>query len=113
MNKFLDDYIRAIIFTAPELECYPFSQAARDRLRADCLAFFTDEVLDLLDGAVATVLDPWTQAAHDFWFTRNGHGAGFGDGDWPEPLAKVLADRARAFGPCELYVGDDGLIHVY
>jgi len=24
------------------------------------------------------------QAGHDFWLTRNGHGAGFWDGDWPE-----------------------------
>jgi hypothetical protein len=51
-------------------------------------------------------------AGHDFWLTRNGHGAGFWDGDWPEPLATVLTDAAHAFGELSPYVGDDGLIYL-
>jgi hypothetical protein len=51
------------------------------------------------------------QAGHDFWLTRNGHGAGFWDGDWPEPAATQLTDAAHAYGEFDLYVGDDGMIH--
>jgi len=50
-------------------------------------------------------------AGHDYWLTRNGHGAGFWDGDWPEPYAAQLDDSAHAYGTVELYVGDDGKIY--
>ena len=51
-------------------------------------------------------------AGHDFWLTRNRHGAGFWDGDYPEPEATLLTDAAHAFGECDLYVGDDGQLYV-
>lgn len=50
-------------------------------------------------------------AAHDFWLTRNGHGAGFWDGAWTEPVATELTDAAHAFGSCDLDLGDDGKIY--
>lgn len=52
-----------------------------------------------------------SRAGHDFWLTRNGHGAGFWDGDWPEPQAKALTKASEKFGSYDLYVGDDGLIY--
>lgn len=45
----------------------------------------------------ASGLDP-EQAGYDFWFTRNGHGAGFWDGDWPEPYATMLDRGAKCYG---------------
>jgi hypothetical protein len=50
--------------------------------------------------------------AHDFWLTRNHHGAGFWDGDYPEPLGKQLTELAHSYGECELYVGDDSKIYI-
>ncbi|MFD7257194.1 hypothetical protein [Streptomyces sp. NPDC059874] len=50
-------------------------------------------------------------AGHDFWLTRNGHGAGFWDGDWPEPVASILTVAAKVRGEFCLYYGDDGLIY--
>lgn len=38
-----------------------------------------------------------TQAGHDFWFTRNGHGAGFWDGDWPL-YGDLLTDASQGYG---------------
>lgn len=52
------------------------------------------------------------RAGHDFWLNRNGHGAGFWDGDWPEPAATRLDKASKAFGESDLYLGDDGQIHV-
>lgn len=52
------------------------------------------------------------RAGHDFWLTRNRHGAGFWDGDWPEPVGRLLTEFAHAYGSSDLYLGDDGLIHV-
>lgn len=50
-------------------------------------------------------------AAHDFWLTRCGHGAGFWDGDWPVPAETILDNAAKTFGNVDLYVGDDGKIY--
>jgi len=52
-----------------------------------------------------------TTAAHDFWLTRNRHGAGFWDGDWPEPYATELTELSESFGEVNLYVGDDGKLY--
>lgn len=54
-----------------------------------------------------------TMAAHDFWLTRNGHGAGFWDGDWPVN-GKTLTDMVgwrTDFPEVNLYIGDDGLVY--
>ena len=50
-------------------------------------------------------------AGHDFWLTRNGHGAGFWDGDWREPYGIALDKLAKSFGEVSLYLGDDGRIY--
>ena len=47
---------------------------------------------------------------HDFWLTRNRHGAGFWDGDYPI-WGNKLTETAHMFPEVELYVGDDGKIH--
>jgi hypothetical protein len=52
------------------------------------------------------------QALHDLWLTRNGHGSGFGDGDWSEPFAAWADEYAERAGSRDLYVGDDGRIYV-
>lgn len=48
---------------------------------------------------------------HDFWLTRNGHGAGFWDrglGELGERLTKV----AKTFGETDMYVGDDKVVYL-
>jgi hypothetical protein len=52
-----------------------------------------------------------SQAGHDFWLTRIGHGAGFWDGDYPEPEATKLTDASKEYGEFYLYIGDDGMIY--
>ena len=74
-----------------------------DRMRGDCESF--------LDGLPELDNDHEPQAlGHDLWLTRNGHGAGFWDGDYPEPDATILDEAAKAMGEVDLYVGDDGTI---
>lgn len=52
-----------------------------------------------------------SRAGHDFWLTRNGHGAGFWDGDWPEDVGERLTAASKVYGAVDLVVGDDGLIY--
>jgi hypothetical protein len=50
------------------------------------------------------------RAGHDFWLTRNGHGAGFWDRDLGE-TGKKLTELAHLFGEQNLIV-DKGVIEV-
>lgn len=49
---------------------------------------------------------------HDFWLTRNGHGAGFWDRGLGE-LGDKLTAAAKTFGTADLYIGDDGQVYYY
>ena len=63
---------------------------------AACEAFclmFEDECSDLV---IACEGMEWDQAGHDLWLTTRGHGAGFWDGDWPEPEASKLTDWCKS-----------------
>jgi len=55
---------------------------------------------------------PLAAAGHDFFLTREGHGAGYWDGDWAAPYDDFLTEASKSFGANEAYVGDDGRIHV-
>ncbi len=53
------------------------------------------------------------KAGHDFWLTRNGHGAGFwGRSELSEADQEKYTAAARDFGSCDIYVGDDGKLYV-
>lgn len=82
------------------------SEETRKDLEADCRSFWR-RYGHYVEPAGQTA----EQAGHDFWLTRNGHGAGFGDGDWLEPWATMLDKGAHSYGEFETYLGDDGLIY--
>jgi hypothetical protein len=46
-------------------------------------------------------------AGHDFFLTRNGHGAGFWDRGYPEDLGEALSEASRKFGEADL-LHEDG-----
>lgn len=71
----------------------------------DCKAFLESNAQDIGDRI--------ERAAHDFWLTRNRHGAGFWDGDWPDDVGDRLTKDSHAYGEVNLYVGDDGKVHVF
>lgn len=89
-------------------------------LHPDTIVAMRADVVDFLDvidqeglteamEASRTWADP-AQVGHDFWLTRNHHGAGFwdrGEGD----LGTALTKWAQVPGSADLYVGDDGKIH--
>jgi hypothetical protein len=59
-----------------------------------------------LAGGLLDYVDP-EQAGHDFWLTRNGHGTGFWDRDYPEDAPEGIGDKlseiAQTFGGVDLY----------
>lgn len=83
---------------------------------ADCAAFRrTPEYLEFMRLFEAEELEPFRadtrgdngldgSMGHDFWLTRNGHGAGFWDGDYPDPWGDKLTEAAKRFGEIDLTV---------
>lgn len=74
-------------------------------MREDCAAFLADNRDDL--NATGAGPEQW---GHDFWLTRNHHGAGFWDRGYG-PIGDRLTDAAHVYGEVDLYVGDDGRIY--
>jgi hypothetical protein len=86
----------------------------RDDLAPETLARMQKDCDDFQERAAHIIADldqDSATIAHDFWLTRNGHGAGFWDGDYPDPAGEELTDISKDFGTCDLYVGDDGKIY--
>lgn len=83
-----------------------------ESMRADCLDFIGSNASDLLE-YTEKMNGQWSgeaRAGHDFWLTRNGHGAGFWDRGLGD-LGDRLADAAQVYGDVFLYPGDDGRIY--
>jgi hypothetical protein len=75
----------------------------RSRLVTDLCVFAVANAADLAD------MDP-AQVGHDFWLTRNHHGAGFWDRGMGEAGDRLTA-AAEAWGEASLYIGDDGRLY--
>lgn len=84
---------------------------ARESLESDANAFFTANVKDLL--ACGLSMD---RAGHNFWLTRNRHGAGFWDDKGSDREANAALDRltdaSHAYGEMHLVADHDGEVSV-
>jgi hypothetical protein len=110
---------------AYEGEPADIDQFSEESLKA-CVKQCTDFVwLAVLNGFLPAGFDSelYTQAGHDFWLTRNGHGTGFWDRDGRygetadgRDIGKLLSSLCDTFGQfpdVDLERGDDGFIHLF
>lgn len=96
-------------------DCQEF-QATHEKLlsAAYTLSADYDASTDKARGKIQSNYDA-SSAGHDFWLTRNGHGAGF----WDRGLRAIGDSLAATCGHgtkwpgVDLYIGDDGLIYQY
>lgn len=118
---FTNGYLRAAIDTSsvgantPESSAWyfpaaRFSPETLARMVADCHQFERENQVDLYAGYDADVRFTPHRAGRDFWMSRNGSYEGFGAEDLILVNTRALVEAARAFGPFQIYVGDDGLI---
>jgi hypothetical protein len=123
LDSFTRAYIVAALWSSTDDEGEPLdarydeSDLAPEALAAmiaDCERFQRENAGEIHSAWCAAGGDDeiFARSGHDFWLTRCGHGAGFWDGDWPEPQATALDNAATAFGNVDLYVGDDGKLYV-
>lgn len=78
-----------------------------EEMREDCGDFLQSNHADCLE--MMTRGFDAGQLGHDFWLTRNGHGAGFWDRGLGE-LGERLSSAARVYGGVDLYVTDAGQV---
>ena len=110
-RQFYNAYLEAIDFTdtgdigqpphGTELDVFYMREAL-----IDCLSFYQRIACYISDDRIE-------EAAHDFWFTRNGHGAGFWDGDWDDVLGNYgekFTKIAEGYGETDVYFEDVPLI---
>lgn len=113
----LDPFEQAYLACALWASTYPDTEEPMDDLDVDdfdpdTLKALLDEARDFREYAAAdlALLGDDAQAGHDFWLTRNRHGAGYWDRG-NGALGDRLTEAAHTFGEVWLYVGDDGLVY--
>lgn len=121
LASFTRGYIDALLWSSSDVvdgedvnldAGYETSKEFDEKCKADCLEFFEANEADIYEAAGEyNRLDGLEHAGHDFALTRNGHGAGYWDGDLPAPLGERLTAASKAAGEVYPYVGDDGLVY--
>jgi len=110
IDVMFDQYVETALWSSTDGDGKPLdsldadvADSTQDKMRQDVESFARHNA--------KLIAGNWSQAGHDFWLTRNRHGAGFWEkSDWPEREGKLLTDAAHAYGEVYLYVGDDGMI---
>jgi len=87
-----------------------FDSSALEEIRKDVTDFcsYASEELEAIPEGEQTS----SHIGHDFCLTRNRHGAGFWDGDYPNDLGQKLTEKSHHAGSMDVYIGDDGKVYV-
>lgn len=114
MNKYIKQYLETALWSSVDDNGEPldsnhsiedFSVEAREQAKQDITEFFEKA------GALLDNYD-YETAMHDFWLTRNGHGAGFWDGDYEKDDGEKLTELSKKFGELNVIVDDDGKLYL-
>lgn len=116
VQSMLDAYIECALWTSThegdESGGVPLDENYdREDIAPNTHARMREDVKSFAEEHVKEIGGEWIRAGHDFWLTRNGHGAGFWYGDWPEKIGETLTKASKVYGSAYLYVGDDGKVH--
>jgi hypothetical protein len=103
IDDFVQQYLETALWSSTDDNGDPFD---KNHDVADLAPAFVQQATKDADAFRARVKDAGItddvdtgQGGHDFWLTRNRHGAGFWDGDWQE--GQRLTEIAHAFGEIE------------
>lgn len=107
-------YKEAIFFTELYSEISEndyLSDTAESRIEKDCEEFciLIENHPYILENENAI---DFTKIGHDFWLTRNHHGAGFWDGGWAEIFGDFATAISHKFSDIDVY-SENGLIYFY
>lgn len=115
--EFLDAYVECALWSSTDMDTEEpldanhsdVHETTRAEMLEECKSFMVDNADDIAQ-AIEVHGYSIARAGHDFWLTRNHHGAGFWDRGLGD-IGKRLTDAAHACGEVDLYVGDDGEVY--
>jgi hypothetical protein len=114
-NPFMSSYIECIFFTEYDTinhkSTTDLADESLERIFKDCQSFLHQANARIQADRPSTNCSKASQGGHDFWLTRNHHGAGFWDGDWPR-YGDELTAIAQSFPQLNAHIGNDGLIYL-
>lgn len=115
LDDMVEAYLTAALWAETDDNGQPFdknysmkdiSEEFHNKSKRDCQTFI-NEINNKLED---TDFDS-EELGHDFWLTRNRHGAGFWDGNYPKSIEEILMKICRRYSEVNLYLGDDGKIY--
>lgn len=119
VKKILENYLEAAIFTDEEQVINTFEEDNPDgnpddidfnihNFDDDTIKKSTEDIENFLKavGSAADGIDD-TMLGHDFWLTRNGHGANFRDRGYDEDITNILVTEAAKFKTVNLFYLED------
>lgn len=112
LDDFTRAYLECALWSSTDDEGSPLDDSAGiEDCSARLLEQATEDCRDFRE-ANASDLDGIedSQAGHDFWLTRNRHGAGFWDRGLGERGAR-LTEAAHVYGEVYLWTDDEGTVH--
>lgn len=108
-EDFLSAYIECALWSSTDDDGRPLDKKfSRDSLSGEALLKMIKDCRAFREQAGIVILRNMPRAGHDFWLSRNGHGAGFFDGAWGEYGDKLQA-LAKSFGECNLMINGEEL----
>jgi len=99
-DSMLTGYLAAAIWAGLDEDRYTLDDIAYGSIM--CASREIGRFVELA-GSLLDSEDP-SQVGHDFWLTRNGHGAGFWDGDYEDSKGRQLTAISKGFGTSDIYV---------
>jgi hypothetical protein len=112
IENFVQSYLATAQWVTVDGTTRGFTKAAKKIAESDCLKFIELVKLNFYENEVEKILtyqgsDVSCLAGHDFFLTRNGHGAGFWDKDIYDELAPNGCNRltqiAKMCGSADVY----------
>lgn len=114
LNRVTNGYLEAIAFTDFHYDSgipddAQLAQSEIIKARDDCRKML--ELSGELAFDYVSQYMPCEYFGHDFWLTRNYHGAGFWDRGLGD-LGNKLTEISKSFGQLSSYVGDDDQVYL-
>lgn len=112
LDMFVRQYVKTALWSTLDDYAQPLDEGYDyDDIEPETLAGMARTCREFVESNAADLagIDA-EQAGHDFWLTRNHHGAGF----WDRGLGEVgdrLTASTHVFGEYNLYISDDGMIY--
>ena len=113
-DVFTHAYIEAMFFTESGDIGLPLNDVVYSDISLEFAKQTAEDIAEFKERAGILIEEHPSQAGHDFWLTRNGHGSGFWDRKevYGEPDYQILSRIAEdEFCQIHPYVGDDGKIY--